>query len=165
MSLWSPPAGVVPAGDVAEDLQDTARMTTRRPHDIPPRPDETETVLPASVPFRPDTFQDQGELVATREHAKIRAWAEQHRAEPATGAATDTGGATFDVQDGGATIRLNFPAAAPFRPITWDEWFALFDRDDLVFVYEPPYARGGAFRTRGDSYYRLVRASDWYPSR
>ena len=40
------------------------------------------------------------------------------------------------MQDGGAGIRFNFPAAARFRPITWDEWFQNFSQHDLMFVYE-----------------------------
>jgi len=57
------------------------------------------------------------------------------------------GPATVDVQDGGAGIRFNLPAAARYRPITWEEWFENFQRHDLLFVYEaavegrPPSAR------------------------
>jgi hypothetical protein len=40
------------------------------------------------------------------------------------------------VNDGGAGIRFNFPGAARFRPISWEEWFDHFDRWRLVFVYE-----------------------------
>ena len=50
--------------------------------------------------------------------------------------ATESGPATVDVQDGGAGIRFNFPAAARFRPITWDEWFRNFRQHELMFVYE-----------------------------
>jgi hypothetical protein len=77
-----------------------------------------------------------GAVVATDDDDVIREWATRHRAEPATGEATPSGPATRDVQDGGAGIRFNFPAAAPFRPITWEEWFDNFRRHDLMFVYE-----------------------------
>lgn len=40
------------------------------------------------------------------------------------------------VNDGGAGIRFNFPAAGRFRPVTWDEWFDNFETHELVFVYE-----------------------------
>lgn len=83
-----------------------------------------------------------GAVVATDDHAVIREWATRHRAEPATGEATPSGPATRDVQDGGAGIRFNFPAAAPFRPITWDEWFDNFRRHDLMFVYERDVPEG-----------------------
>lgn len=74
--------------------------------------------------------------LATRDKEVIRLWASRQRAEPATGEATSSGPATIDVKDGGAGIRFNFPAAARFRPITWDEWFDNFDRHRLIFVYE-----------------------------
>ena len=80
--------------------------------------------------------QQEGEVMVTDDHELIREWAARHGAEPATGEATQSGPAAIDVQDGGAGIRFNFPAAAPFRPISWDEWFRHFTRHDLMFVYE-----------------------------
>ena len=73
---------------------------------------------------------------ATRAHEAIRRWATEHQAEPATGEATESGPARVVVNDGGARIRFNFPGFGPFRPIAWDEWFAHFDRDHLLFVFE-----------------------------
>ena len=78
----------------------------------------------------------QQNAVATREHDVIREWAARHRAEPATGEATESGPATINVNDGGAGIRFNFPGLARVRPITWEEWFSHFDRYGLTFVYE-----------------------------
>lgn len=74
--------------------------------------------------------------LATRDKELIRLWAARHGAEPATGEATPSGPATIHVNDGGAGIRFNFPGAARFRPISWDEWFDNFDRHRLVFVYD-----------------------------
>jgi len=76
----------------------------------------------------------------TRDHDVIKQWAERHSAQPATGEATATGPATVQVNDGGAGIRFNFPSAARFRAITWDEWFENFDRHGLTFVYEEEVA-------------------------
>ena len=73
---------------------------------------------------------------ATRDHTEIARWATAHKAEPATGEATPSGPAGRDVNDRGAGIRFNFPGFGPFRPISWEEWFAHFDSHDLVFVYE-----------------------------
>ena len=73
---------------------------------------------------------------ATRDHAEIQRWAALHKAEPATGEATRSGPAVRDVNDAGAGIRFNFPGFAPLRPISWEEWFDNFDRNELVFVYE-----------------------------
>jgi hypothetical protein len=75
-------------------------------------------------------------IAATRDHELIRRWAGRHQAEPATGERTASGDATVTVNDGGAGIRFNFPAAERFRPITWDEWFDNFEAHELVFVYE-----------------------------
>jgi hypothetical protein len=44
------------------------------------------------------------------------------------------------VNDGGAGIRFNFPSAAPFRPISWVEWFEHFDRHRLKFMYKEELA-------------------------
>ena len=80
--------------------------------------------------------QQPGAVMATDDREVIREWAARRDAEPATGEATPSGPATVDVQDRGAGIRFNFPAAAPFRPISWEEWFDNFTRHDLMFVFE-----------------------------
>jgi len=74
--------------------------------------------------------------IATQDHDAVRQWAARHHAEPATGIETASGPATTHVSDGGTVVRFNFPAAARFRPITWEEWFEMFDRLRLVFIYE-----------------------------
>jgi hypothetical protein len=73
---------------------------------------------------------------ATRDRALIQRWALARRAEPATGERTSSGAGTIDVRDGDAGIRFNFPGYAPYRPISWDEWFENFDRHRLMFVFE-----------------------------
>ena len=78
--------------------------------------------------------------VTTRDPAEIRRWAAQHRAEPATGEASASGPATTQVTDGGTGLRFNFPGFAPFRGITWNEWFEHFDQHGLAFVYEEDVA-------------------------
>jgi hypothetical protein len=82
------------------------------------------------------TEQKSGEVMATQDPEVIRAWAARHQAEPATGEATSSGPGTLNVQDGGAGIRFNFPAASQFRPIVWEEWLENFTQYDLMFVYE-----------------------------
>jgi hypothetical protein len=78
--------------------------------------------------------------MVTRDHEVIQRWAEIRHAEPATGEATASGPAKIDVNDGGSGIRFNFPGAALFRPVGWDEWFENFDEHQLVFVYQEPLA-------------------------
>ena len=72
----------------------------------------------------------------TGDHDTIQRWAARHSAEPATGEATASGPATVTVNDGGAGIRFNFPGAAFFRPITWEEWFSNFETHQLAFAVD-----------------------------
>jgi hypothetical protein len=105
----------------------------------------------ADTPSRAD-----GNVVFTRDHEVIRRWAERRRAEPATGEATRSGPATVAVSDGGAGVRFNFPGAALFRPIAWEEWLENFDRYGCAFVFDND-APDGTISNR----YRIVRAEDW----
>jgi hypothetical protein len=101
------------------------------------------------------TDREPGAVAVTGDLEVIRRWAAQRGAEPATGEATPSGPATRDVQDGGAGIRFNFPGAALFRPITWDEWFENFREHDLRFVYEEDVPGRPA-----SNRYRLIRSQD-----
>jgi hypothetical protein len=83
----------------------------------------------------PAHFADS--IVATDDPELIRQWAVRQGAGPATGEATESGPATVGVQDGGEGIRFNFPGAARFRPISWEEWFRNFHKYELLFVYRP----------------------------
>ena len=113
----------------------------------------THSLLPGSpirrVDHQNERDQPVGAIVATDDYQLIRDWAREHSAEPATGEATESGPATVDVKDGGAGIRFNFPAAARFRPISWDEWFRNFQQHELLFVYErtaPDKTPSGRYR-------------------
>ena len=100
----------------------------------------SRSLLPENEPIRRVDAHSSEEpavaVLATNDHELIRQWAARHNAEPATGEATPSGPATVDVRDGGTGIRFNFPAAARFRPISWDEWFQNFERYDLMFVFD-----------------------------
>jgi hypothetical protein len=100
--------------------------------------------------------------VITRDHDVIRQWAQRHRAEPATGEESPSGPAVVRVNDGGAGVRFNFPGVAPFRPITWDEWFDNFERNGLSFVYEEEVADRAyqTFKERGETHGR--DREDWF---
>jgi hypothetical protein len=95
------------------------------------------------------------QVVFTREHHVIREWAEARQARPATGEATISGPPTVQVNDGGAGIRFNFPGAAPFRPITWEEWFENFDHHHCAFVFDNDAS------TPLSNRYRIVNAEAW----
>ena len=93
--------------------------------------------------------QPPGKVLTTDNREVIREWAAKRAAEPATGEATQSGPPTVNVHDGDAGIRFNFPGAAPFRPISWEEWFDNFTRHDLMFVYEsdvPGQTPSGRYR-------------------
>ncbi len=108
-----------------------------------------------SVKVLDNLFQGSMQVVFTRDHDVIRRWAAQRQAEPATGEATNSGPATYKVNDGGAGIRFNFPGIGLFRPISWDEWLTNFDVHQCAFVYENDDARPPSNR------YRIVKAEDW----
>ena len=101
-----------------------------------------------------DTPVAPAQIVATRNHEVIKRWAVERQADPATGEKTSSGPATVNVSDGGAGIRFNFPGAAPFRPIDWDEWFDNFDRNQCAFVYENDSSTPLSAR------YRIVKADE-----
>ena len=114
----------------------------------------------------PDTLVDSpvgsAALAGTRDPALICGWAEYHGAEPATGEATASGPATVSVNDQGSGLRFNFPGAARFREVTWDEWLGHFAAAGLVFVFEAPRpAIDGAPARFGGAFYRVVSAADW----
>jgi hypothetical protein len=117
-------------------------------------------LLPKRRPVRDvdhETVSDTSDAtLSTRDHEVIRQWASRRRAEPATGEATSSGPATIAVADTGAGIRFNFPGVGAFRPISWEEWFANFDRYELAFLYENPTDEGAGLSYR----YRIVRAAD-----
>ncbi|HKO15349.1 MAG TPA: hypothetical protein VJU87_03865 [Gemmatimonadaceae bacterium] len=74
----------------------------------------------------------------TTNHDEIRKWAEVRHAQPAcvkgTGGKGDPG-----------MIRLDFPGfsgADSLQHISWDEWFQVFDDNDLALVYQEKTADG-----------------------
>jgi hypothetical protein len=119
-----------------------------------------DSLLPESprhIPdVRADTMDRTATVVSTKDHLVIRQWAERRQAQPATGEATSSGPATVHVADGGAGVRFNFPGQGPFRPISWDEWFANFDQHGCAFVYDNDVPDA-----RPSMRYRIVKAADW----
>lgn len=115
------------------------------------------TVLTSGTPAERPGLQ----VVTTRERAEIERWASAHAAQPATGEATASGPAVKTMNDTGAGIRFNFPGFAPFRAISWDEWFRNFEEHDLVFIYEEQRDDGGYHTAAADRTapvrYRLIK--------
>ncbi|HLH88591.1 MAG TPA: hypothetical protein VKX28_09045 [Xanthobacteraceae bacterium] len=70
----------------------------------------------------------EGQL--TTDHDKIRKWAEERGAVPATVKATETKGEP-------GILRLDFPPRdKALEPIAWEDFFAKFDHEKLAFLYQ-----------------------------
>jgi hypothetical protein len=101
----------------------------------------------ARVVKSPDEIPDDpGQLLVTTSHEVIRRWAEARNAVPATVVGTEHDGRpgvlTFDFPPLGDNDRL--------KEITWDEWFATFDRRKLNFLFQEKLADG-----RQSNFFRL----------
>lgn len=77
-----------------------------------------------------------GQTLATRAHAVIRAWAEARGGRPATVPGTEHG-------DRAGVLRFVFDDGSDrLEEIPWEEWFRTFDERNLVFVYQDRKADG-----------------------
>src|SRR5918911_5266151 len=75
----------------------------------------------------------------TTDHDGIRRWVEEHDGRPVTVRGTEKGG------DDAGVLRIDFPGGAggdQFEEISWDDWFAKFDDNDLAFLYQEEKASG-----------------------
>jgi hypothetical protein len=75
----------------------------------------------------------------TTDRDEIRRWVEEHDGTPAV-----VRGTRDDDGDGGV-LRIDFPGGAgedELEPVSWDEWFEIFDRNDLAFLYQERKAGG-----------------------
>lgn len=72
----------------------------------------------------------------TTSHDEIRKWVEKRGGHPAVVSATES-------PDGnGGLLRIDYdePGAnndSRLHRMTWDEFFKIFDRNDLAFLYDP----------------------------
>ena len=68
---------------------------------------------------------------------QIRRWVEEHGGRPAR---------VRDTADGsGGVLRIDFPGGAgeqELEPISWDEWFRIFDDQGLALLYQEQKADG-----------------------
>ena len=73
----------------------------------------------------------------TTDHNKIREWAEARGGHPAK---VDTGGK-------GGILRIDFGEPEEnLEEINWDEFFQIFDENELAFLYQDKTADGGESR-------------------
>jgi hypothetical protein len=74
----------------------------------------------------------------TTDHNEIRKWAEARDGKPVTVRGTGD-------KDEPGVLRIDFPGGAGsdrLEEISWDEWFAKFDENDLAFLYQDHKASG-----------------------
>jgi hypothetical protein len=83
----------------------------------------------------------------TTDHDEIRRWVEEHDGKPAIVRGTEG--------DGSAVLRIDFPGGAgeeQLEHVSWDQWFEIFDSNDLAFLYQERKADG-----EDSTFFKLVR--------
>lgn len=84
----------------------------------------------------------------TTDHDEIRRWVEEHGGEPASVKGTESG-------DEPGVLRIDFPGGTgedQLEHISWEDWFAKFDENDLAFLYQETKAGGG-----DSTFFKLIR--------
>ena len=69
---------------------------------------------------------------STTNHEEIRRWAEERGGSPACVKATHARGV-------GCLLRIDFPGFSgeeSLEPLSWDEFFQIFDDNDLAFLHQ-----------------------------
>jgi hypothetical protein len=94
----------------------------------------------------------KSETKTTIDHAEIRAWVEAHHGLPAAVRGTGNGdlGPNFDP----GVLRIDLPGGADedeLTPLSWQDWFAKFEREQLEFVYQEREMSGD-----DSAFYKLV---------
>lgn len=82
----------------------------------------------------PRTHVKESTSETTTDHETIRQWAEARNGRPAR--ARETAGKSSKGKTGGV-LRIDFgrPEAA-LEPISWDEFFEIFEENQLAFLYQ-----------------------------
>jgi hypothetical protein len=81
---------------------------------------------------------NESESKTTTDHEEIRRWVEEHGGKPAR--VRGTGG------DGDlGVLRIDFPQGTgedQLEPISWEEWFDAFEKNNLALLYQERKASG-----------------------
>jgi hypothetical protein len=88
----------------------------------------------------------------TTDHEEIRRWVEEHGGKPARVRGTEDDGS------GTGVLRIDFPGGAgeeELEPISWQEWFETFDRNNLAALYQEQKASG-----EDSTFFKLVRRDE-----
>ena len=72
-----------------------------------------------------------GDTLTTRDHDRIKRWAEARGAKPATVPGTEH-------RDWLGVLRMDFPGygGEDLKHVNWEEWFRTFDERKFEFVYQ-----------------------------
>lgn len=78
----------------------------------------------------------------TKDHSRIKKWAEDREGKPAVVESTSNS------SNGGGLLRINFPGDAEdnLKNISWEEFFRIFDENNLQFLYQEETKDGGESR-------------------
>ncbi|MFD2518438.1 hypothetical protein [Salinimicrobium flavum] len=78
----------------------------------------------------------------TSDHNTIKKWAEERNGKPAVVESTSKG------KGGGGLLRINFPGYAEdnLKNISWEEFFQIFDENNLQFLYQEETKDGSESR-------------------
>lgn len=81
--------------------------------------------------------QIQHDSIRTIDAEEIRAWAEARDGKPAVVESTKD-------EDGGGMLRIDFGEKEPgLEEISWDDFFRIFDDNNLAFLYQERTSDGG----------------------
>ncbi|HEV2836691.1 MAG TPA: hypothetical protein VGW58_15330 [Pyrinomonadaceae bacterium] len=81
------------------------------------------------------------ESKVTTDHEEIQNWVEERGGTPATVKGTERGGS--------ALLRIDYPGYSgedTLEAITWEEFFEIFDENNLAFLYQEATEGGGKSR-------------------
>lgn len=81
------------------------------------------------------------ESQVTTNHDEIERWVEERNGQPAIVKGTESGGS--------ALLRIDYPGYSgeeTLEPISWEEFFRIFDENKLAFLYQEQTADGGLSR-------------------
>lgn len=78
----------------------------------------------------------------TQDHNTIKKWTEERDGKPAVVESTSNS------SQGGGLLRINFPGYAEdnLKNISWEEFFRIFDENDLQFLYQEKTKDGSESR-------------------